>query len=234
MRILSIRHVPFENEAYISNWAAMRGHSLIHGDIYADASLPAHAAYDILVVMGGPMNIYEDDTYPWLAAEKEYIGEAVENGKMVLGICLGAQLIADVLGATVTKNSVPEIGWFHVALNDEGKALPAFRAFPAVFPAFHWHGDTFSLPPDCVHVGFSEGCKNQAFAFDGGRVVGLQFHLEATTSSVENLITNCGHEIVPGKYVQTPQEMRSKLSHVPNCNKLMADLLDRTVEAFGS
>ncbi len=133
------------------------------------------------------MNVYEEAEYPWLAAEKAFIAAAIGAGKPVLGICLGAQLIAAVLGGTVSKGPQPEIGWYPVELTPAGRELPLFAGFPDRFTALHWHGDTFSIPPGATHVASSAACANQAFAYDGGRVVGLQFHLEETRESLAQL-----------------------------------------------
>ena len=102
----------------------------------------------------------------------------------MLGVCLGAQLVADVLGGQVSRGEHPEIGWYTVELTETGRAIPVFAGFPERFTALHWHGDTFAIPPGAVHVASSEACANQAFTHDGGRVVGLQFHLEETRESL--------------------------------------------------
>src|SRR5690606_14426699 len=127
--------------------------------------------------MGGPMNIYEQDIHPWLADEKRLIRAAIDAGKRVLGICLGAQLIADQLGGAVTANAEPELGWLPVQLSDSGRAFACFADFPAEFSAFHWHGDTYALPVDAQCLASTEGCAQQAFSWGNGRVVGRQFHL---------------------------------------------------------
>ena len=137
--------------------------------------------FDWLIILGGPMNIYEEDKYPWLSKEKEFIHQAIASDKIVLGICLGAQLMADVLGGKVQRNVHREIGWFPVKLMPESKASRIFRVLPEEFMALHWHGDTFELPPGAVHTAESQACKNQAFEL--GKAIGLQFHLESSLDS---------------------------------------------------
>ena len=159
-----------------------------------------------LVVMGGPMNIYEEDRYPWLIREKAFIADAIAQGKLILGVCLGAQLIADVLGGPVSSNQFKEIGWLPVSLTAAAASSPLFSNLPPEFIAFHWHGDTFQIPPGAVHAASSSGCAHQAFAYTN-KVVGLQFHLESTTSSIQKLIDNCHDELVSEPYIQTPAEM---------------------------
>lgn len=102
--------------------------------------------FDWLIIMRGSMNIYEEEKYPWLAVEKKFIARTIESGKIVLGICLGSQLIADVLGGRVSRNKYRELGWFPVTLTKEAKDSPVFSALPARFNVFQWHGDTFKIP----------------------------------------------------------------------------------------
>lgn len=224
MRIHYFQHVPFEGLGCIGPWALENGHEISVTRFYLGELPPAVDELDWLIVMGGPMNIYEEAEYPWLVQEKQSIGEAIRGGKIVLGICLGAQLIADVLGAKVTKNAHKEIGWFHIEMT--AGASPLFDFRPASPLVFHWHGDTFGLPPGAVHVARSEGCENQAFVYDG-RVVALQFHLEFTPQSLEAILPNCASELVEGKYIQTAEEMRKPATDFAAMNAAMRGLLDR-------
>jgi len=130
MRIHYLQHVPFEDLANMESWASSRGHALSKTRLFSGERLPPPSSFDWLIIMGGPMNIYEEERYAWLAEEKEFIKKAVYGGKIVLGICLGAQLISDVLGGLVTKNRYKEIGWFPVRLTEEGQASPVFSALP--------------------------------------------------------------------------------------------------------
>ena len=172
------------------------------------------------------MNVYQEAEYPWLAAEKAFIATAIGAGKAVLGICLGAQLIAAVLGGPVSKGAQPEIGWYPVELTPEGRGLPLFAAFPVRFTALHWHGDTFSIPPGATHVASSAACANQAFAYDGGRVVGLQFHLEETRESLAQLVDNAGGELVQDDWIATPEELLAPEAPFAPCRELLFSLLD--------
>ena len=140
--------------------------------------------------------------YPWLTGEKNFIRAAIDTGKAVLGICLGAQLIADVLGSLVHPGDFKEIGWFPVTLTDEGRKAGISAILPAKLPVFHWHGDTFSIPEGAIHLAESSACKNQAFIYDD-RVLALQYHLESTSESIQSLVRNCNAEIVDGKYIQS-------------------------------
>jgi GMP synthase-like glutamine amidotransferase len=208
MRIHVLQHVPFEGPAAIADWAGRRGHALAVSHLYQNDPLPALADFDRLVVMGGPMSVGDTDAYPWLADELQYIAEAIAAGRSVIGVCLGAQLIAAALGARVYRGAHKEIGWFPVRLTGQGRALDLCDGLPAEQPVFHWHGDTFDLPAGAVHLAETDACANQAFLF-GGRVLGLQFHLESTPASVAAICEHCADEIVAARWVQTAAEMRA-------------------------
>jgi GMP synthase-like glutamine amidotransferase len=156
--------------------------------------------------MGGPMNIYQEQRYPWLAAEKACIDQALAAGKTLLGICLGAQLLADRLGSRVYAGPEREIGWWPLNLTEFGRQSNLFDELDAPLQAYHWHGDTFDLPADAVCLASSTACAQQAF-FYNQRVLGLQFHFEVTAESMRQLIDHCGEETVPGSYVQSAEQM---------------------------
>jgi GMP synthase (glutamine-hydrolysing) len=175
--------------------------------------------------MGGPMNIYEEKEYPFLAPEKRFLKEAALAGKKVLGICLGAQLLADALGGKVFKGA-REIGFHRVELAGGASQAKVFFDFPNQFTAFHWHGDTFHMPDGALHVASSAATFAQAFTWKD-RVIALQFHLETTPASMERLIANCASEIEKREYVQTADEMRAKVSELAGARVLLRKLLDR-------
>lgn len=227
MKIHWFQHVPFEGLGSIEPWLRGHGHVLSGTRLYAGEMPPPPDAYDWLIVMGGPMNIYEEAEHPWLAAEKRAIRDAIGQGRCVLGICLGAQLIADALGARVMRNPQREIGWFPVGLTPAGRREPLFADFPPRFEAYHWHGDTFDLPAGATPVATSAACMQQAFVWGGGRVVGLQFHLETTPDSAAALIRHCGNELLPAPYVQDAAAMLADPARFVRLNALMDRLLQR-------
>jgi len=202
MRAHYLQHVPFEGLGNIEQWLQQRGTVISATRFYqplaGDNRLPELGSFDFLIIMGGPMSVNDEAELPWLVQEKTFVRAAVAAGKPVLGVCLGAQLIAASLGAKVYPNRVKEIGWWPV--NGLGGAVSGF-SFPASLPVFHWHGETFDLPPGATLLASSEGCVNQAFAVDG-KVVGLQFHMETTPASAVKLVENCRDELVDGPYIQ--------------------------------
>ena len=225
LHIHYLQHVPFEGPGFIESWALMRGHRLTATHLYAGHRLPATDELDWLFILGGPMNVYEESRFPWLAREKRFIGEALREGKVVIGVCLGAQLLACVLGAKVTRNPCVEIGWYPVQKASQASQSSLSGFLPDSFPAFHWHGDTFEIPRGAVHLARSEACENQAFAFDE-RVVAFQFHLESTRESVENLIHSCPEDLAEGPFIQSPLHMLADLGRFRAINDLMADIFD--------
>jgi GMP synthase-like glutamine amidotransferase len=226
MRLHYLQHVPYENIGSIEAWARKKGHSITKTVLYYDEALPGTDSFDWLVVMGGPMNVYEEREYPFLRREKKLIADAVRADRLVLGVCLGAQLIAEVAGGKVTANGHKEIGWHKVSLTPDAMKSTAFKKLPAGFVPFHWHGDTFSIPPGAAKAASSEACENQAFFMNDGRVVGLQFHLECTEDGINRLCKNCGDDLKPGMYVQASEQMLGQDGHLRENYQHLCALLD--------
>ncbi len=218
MHIHWLQHVPFEGLGCIEPWLAKNKHEVSCTRLWAGDSLPVIKRGDGLIVMGGSMGVYDEALYPWLADEKEFIKQIIVQNKPVLGICLGAQLIAEVLGSRVWKNDQREIGFFPLA--GDG------RVFPEKFTAFHWHGDTFGIPEGAVHLASSTACKNQAFIYKDN-VLALQFHLETTKESLLALYEHCKNEVTVSPFIQTLEKMRPSFPLLGNANALMFNLLKR-------
>ncbi len=222
IRVHVFQHVPFEDLGSIAPWLKRRGMLTSYTRFFAGDSLPALEQVDALIVMGGPMSVNDEEKYPWLISEKHFIREAIRQNIPVLGICLGAQLIASALGAHIYTNPVKEIGWFPVQSLITSNHV--FN-FPAEFIAFHWHGETFDLPEGAVPLARSAACEHQAFQLRQN-VIGLQFHLETTPAGVLSLIENCRDELCPAAYVQTEQDLRLvSTSNYNTGNKLMNAIL---------
>jgi GMP synthase (glutamine-hydrolysing) len=223
-----LQHVDFEGPAAIQDWVSRQGYTLTKTRFFLDEQLPALTDFDILIVMGGPMGVDDHQQYPWLNDERAFIQQAIAGDKVVLGICLGAQLIACATGAKVTKNRYTEIGWFPVTTRQHIPALLA-GVFPPEFLAFHWHGDTFGMPQGAIPVASSEVCSNQAFVLNE-RVIGLQFHIETTPESAALLVQNCSDELDGSRYVQSAEMILTDTKKFRYINQLLDRLLENMVK----
>lgn len=229
MKIHCFQHVEFEGLGNIETWISKKGHQLSVTRFFADDPLPNLEDMDYLLVMGGPMGANDEAIHPWMAGEKRFIKGATDKGIRVLGICLGAQLIASALGAKVFRNKHKEIGWFPVQLTPDGLASPFFSGLSPEFLVFHWHGDTFGLPEGARHLAENNACKNQAFSFQN-HVLALQFHLDVRESDIADWVKNAGEKLKPGNYIQTPDEILSRKDQLAVIEKKLHEVLDRFLE----
>jgi len=183
MSVLIIKHVAIEGPGLIED--CLKGERIPYQIINLESGihLPKLDDFSAVVILGGPMNVYEEDRYPFLREEDNFIKESIQRGKNVLGICLGAQLIAKALGAKVTKALVKEIGWFDISLTGEGLHDPLFSRLPETFSVFQWHEDTFNIPSAGRLIATSNPVPHQAFRY-GENAHGLQFHLEVTEEMI--------------------------------------------------
>lgn len=222
MRVHILQHVPFEGMGSMEQWLRSRGASVGFTRFFESSSLPEMDDVDFIIALGGPMSVNDEATLPWLVPEKQFIREAVQQGVPVLGVCLGAQLIASALGSRVYPNAHREIGWFDI----EATPSPSDTFhFPAKASVLHWHGETFDLPPGAVRLARSAACENQAFQL-GRNIIGLQFHLEMTPLSVQDIINHCRHELIEDTFVSSEASMRSvPPATYDRTNQLMADVL---------
>ena len=225
MKIHCLAHVPFEDAANIGRWAKLRGHSLTYTHFFKDETLPPLEQFDMLAIMGGLMNVYEHDEYPWLIVEKKFTRQAIDAGKKIIGVCLGAQLLADILGGTVKANDHKEIGWHTVKQTPQAVQSQAFSVLPQEMRVFQWHGDTFSLPPGAVHLASSDICQNQAFQYND-TVLALQFHMEYSKGSIEKMLTHCAEELVDAPTINTPEQIRSGYDNIDSNTRWLYTLLD--------
>jgi GMP synthase-like glutamine amidotransferase len=225
LRIQCFQHVPFEGPGSISDWARDRGHALNLTRWYDGEGPPEPGSYDWLVVLGGPMSVHDEEQHPWLSEEKGALETAVRSGKTVLGICLGAQLLARVLGAAVRPNPFREIGWFPIRMHPDARESRVFSTLPESCQVFHWHGETFEAPPGALPMAASEACPNQAFSLDD-RVIGLQFHLETTEEGARALVESCADEIDGSRFVQPPEVLLAHPLRFAEANRRMTVFLD--------
>jgi GMP synthase-like glutamine amidotransferase len=222
MRIHSFEHAPAEGAGKIAEWAKARGHAFSVTRFDLEEAPPPVDEIDLLVIMGGGMNIHQHRDFPWLIEEKRAIATAIERSKALLGVCLGGQLIADALGGKVVQNPVKEIGWFPVRFMDRSAPLDGF---PSVATVFHWHGDTFSIPPGARRVAESDGCESQAFVY-GEKIVGLQFHLEVTPAAAAAFCCGADMELKPARFVQSRAEIEGATPDLQAADAGLARLLE--------
>lgn len=228
LRIHCFQHVQFEGLGCILDWINKQHHSVTYTRFYENPILPDIQDFDWLIVMGGPMGIYDEVQYPWLLGEKQFIQKALAANKTILGICLGSQLLADALGEKVYAHTQKEIGWFELSPTAQGleqgfwgESLSGSKRM-----VFHWHGDTFQIPAKATHLAYSACCNRQAFIYKDN-VLGLQFHLEVTPESLQGMLQHGAHELIPAEYVQTSVQIESQSAHMQANNQWMYALLER-------
>lgn len=223
MRAHFFQHVAFEGPGSIAPWLEEAGCEITNTRFFESARLPDLKKIALLVVMGGPMSVNDEIEFPWLVSEKQFIREAVHSGTPVLGICLGAQLIASAMGARIYRNRVKEIGWFPIQGMPSNDA--SIFSFPPSIKVFHWHGETFDLPSGATRLAKSDGCENQAFQL-GRSVIGLQFHLETTPKAAQEMVSHCRDELTLSRYIQTEEEILSAAPETySTINQLMGGIL---------
>jgi GMP synthase-like glutamine amidotransferase len=230
LRIHYIQHVSFERLGYIETWAITNNHKLSVTKLYENIKFPALSEFDWLIIMGGPMSVYDKNKNSWFKAEKEFIKSTIKADKTIIGICLGSQILAEVLGAKVYPNRKKEIGWFPVFITECGKNYKPFNDFPTSLTVFHWHGDTFDLPTAAIHLFQTDICTNQAFIYND-KILGLQFHIETTPSTLKEMITNCRHELIPDYFVQTEAEIIKHSDLCEESNTYLSHILNYLVNS---
>lgn len=227
MRIHYLQHVPFEGPGVIQSWARRKNNLLTGTRLYGDEALPVAEDFQGLVVMGGPMGACDEKDFPWLEKEKQFIERCINQQIKVLGICLGAQLIADILGAEVSSMQHKEIGWYPLSWSTPARSHSLLDFLPARQTVLHWHGDQFDLPESAISLGASEGCANQGFVVED-QIIGLQFHLEMTKKGLSQLIDNSGNELETGTgpFIQSPGSMLNA-PYFESAHQTMIKLLNR-------
>lgn len=202
MHVHVLQHVAFEGIGSMARWLTARQAHVTTTRFYESPVLPGLSGLDLVIVMGGPMSVNDESIHPWLVDEKRFLRQAMDRHVPIVGVCLGAQLIASALGARVYPGREKEIGWFDI----EGLPTPSALRLPDRLRVLHWHGETFDLPRNAVHLARSAVCENQAFQY-GDNVIGLQFHLEATPETMAAMVTHCRDELIPGPYVQSAEDI---------------------------
>lgn len=232
IRIHSLQHVEYETPGSIETWAKNNKIEMNFTRFYESDVLPELNSFDWLLIMGGPMSVNDEEKFSWLKKEKAFIKSAIENDKVVIGICLGSQLIAQVLGAEVFPNDFKEIGWHRVQTTINANDDDLFSPLPRAFKAFHWHGDTFILPADAVHLAQTEACKNQLFVWKE-KVIGIQFHPEITEPLLKNMLEKGKAELKNEKYIQPADYILEQTELISQSNDLMESILNNMKNKFG-
>ena len=225
MHFHCLQHVPFETPGNIETWISEKKHALSFTRLYDNDPFPLVRDIDALIIMGGPMSVHDEHEFPWLAKEKAFIVEAIRQQKKIVGICLGAQLIADAMGAKVYDNPQKEIGFMPVHFTEAARKYPLFTSLPAQATVFHWHGETFDLPAGAVHLAYTETCRNQAFLI-GNHILGLQFHPEVTPAIIKEMIAHEGHELIDAPHIHPAKKIMHDLRELDPNKKLLFQLFD--------
>lgn len=230
MNVHYFQHVSFEGLGYIGTWLQAKGFQLTATHFYEENPvLPKLEEIDMLIVMGGPMGVYDDHRFPWLHEEKVFIEDAINAGKKVMGICLGAQLIALCLGAFVNTARHKEIGWHPVCPAPAATGVPWFESLFRDQPTvFHWHGDQFEIPYGAYDLLSSSANRNQGFLYQE-HVLALQFHLEVTADSVKRMVEEGREELVPGQFIQEERSMLKEQSYFQQGHDLMEAILNKFI-----
>ncbi len=225
LRIRYFLHVPFEGPGIIEDWSLDKGHQLEYTRFYEKESLPEIPEVDLLVVMGGPMNVFDFHIHPWMQEEIAWVKNFMDAGKPVIGICLGAQIIAAALGVDVYPGAHKEIGWHKLQFLPSLGEFRIFRNLPETRKVFHWHGDTFPIPSGATRIASSAAFPNQGFIYNKSAIA-LQFHLEVTPVSVRGMVDNCRNELVPGPYIQKEELILKDTGFYDSNQQLMFQFLD--------
>jgi GMP synthase (glutamine-hydrolysing) len=218
-------HVPFEGPGIIQNWVEEKKHRLEFTRFYKGDPLPDLSDPDMLIIMGGPMNVFDFHIHSWMEEEIDWVEGFMEAGKPVLGICLGAQIIAAALGADVYPGEHKEIGWFNLQFLPSLGDFKICKDLPVTRKVFHWHGDTFPIPEGAVRIASSSVFPNQAFIYNR-KVFALQFHLEMTPETVAGMVEHCGDELVDGPYIQSEAEILDETCCYTANQQVMYQFLD--------
>jgi GMP synthase-like glutamine amidotransferase len=223
MKIHCLRHTELAVSDYLPKWAAHHGHSWECTLVPSAERLPQLSDLDCLIVLGGPMSVWDEEAHPWLRGEKRYLEKVMESGKPLLGICLGAQLLAEVLGARTYTGSHQEIGWFPVETTPESRDTWLGDVFPPRFVTYLWHGDTYDLPNGAVHIARSAAFENQGFIWN--YTMALQFHLEVRPAWVRSIATRDANVLVPAPYIQSVEKILGQPESLYRANNTLMDTL---------
>lgn len=217
-KVLALQHVACESMGGLEKALEERGIEYEYFPLYEGMKVPERLmGYDGLIILGGPMNVYEEDKYPFLRNEDALIKRALGDKLPTLGICLGAQLIAKAAGARVTSGKRKEIGWYDLKLTREGKRDRIFRGFEDKFKVFQWHGDTFEIPRGAIKLAGSDLFPNQAYRL--ANAYALQFHLEVSEAMIYDWMQEYREELASLSYIDANKMREDTKKHIAELNK---------------
>jgi len=205
MRILVIQHSAADSLASAESLLHALGHELVQVRIDRQQPIPVSVECDAMILLGGPYPLTTPHRPVWMGEEQQLVRKYIERDRRILGICLGAQILASALGASVQRNEQPELGWHEVRRMSRESSL-ANHGLPDQMTVFHWHRDTFEIPPGAHRLFESTGCRNQAFCLED-RIFGLQFHLEADARTIRTFLAVSSHRELEGTRVQTEDQI---------------------------
>jgi len=226
VRIHALFHSRLEPLGAIQEWIRKHQFTLTSSHSWQGEPIPHTNDYDMLIVLGGPQTPKQLHQYPFLQKEIDMISQAAREDKIILGICLGAQLIAEAFGAKTVESPHKEFGTFPIELTEAGLQDPIFKDLPKSFDVMHWHSDMPSLPEDAVLLATSAGCPHQVIRF-ADRVYGFQTHMEFTYAIMQVLLRACHNDLIPGEFTQTPDEMIE--ANFEEINQKVFHCLDRLI-----
>jgi GMP synthase (glutamine-hydrolysing) len=219
VKALLYTHHPDEGPGLLTDILRERGWEVEEAKLWKGEPIPDSRSFHLLILMGGPMSVNDEDVYSFLSAEKAFVRQWVREGNPTLGICLGAQLIADCLGARVYRGDKEELGWYELVLTEAGKKDPFVTEFPSRFPVFQWHGETFDLPKGAILLATSSDYPHQAFRF-GDLAYAFQFHLEVTETMLNTWLSGDGPGGAKRKEINADRHL-----HFPIIHKLCRDFM---------
>lgn len=231
MRVTILQHADYEDAGYAEIHLQQVHNATINRVMMHQPgfTLPDASELDMLLICGGPMGATDDDEYPWISSEKTFIRQMIESGKTVLGICLGGQLIAAAMGADISMNPQPEIGWFPLLSETPADSFH----FPQNAMVMQWHYQTFALPSGARRLASTATCANQAYQL-GDKVIGLQCHPEMTAEGIRYLVSHFPEELKPLAGIQSAEEIEQGVQrYAAAANGIMADLVDYLLAVEG-
>lgn len=226
MRFHVIEHEPIGFSKNILNWIYQNQHTVSFTNACTAKEMPDLKSIDCLIIAGGPQHVYEEVNHPWLLMEKKFVAKAIAERIHILGICLGAQLLAECLGGTVFPNEFVELGWCDVSLTPAGTISPVFDGVPEKFTIFQWHSDHYTLPPGAIRLAGSAVAKNQAFISTNGKCLGIQFHPDFDCATIQEILQTYTGEWPKGPYVTRRKELIKMTGSMIEPDWLMNRLLD--------